>query len=534
MPRLKLPPEWTPQERWTFGEIISGREADLKAKYGGPAPGAAGAWPPERYLSPQFVDAISARAPYREMVPRQGVQISSARFTNKLTLAGAKIDSDLSLRKSQFDAGLDLSGARLDRSLRLTGSTIAGVAQIDGVQIGNSLMLNNARLDGVSMVDAKVGADLNLAGDQVSRDINLDGVQVGERAALDRAIFRRNLTMRAAKIGNQLTMDSSTVEGALDMQDIRVGGSLQMRDVNAVGNVSLIYSQIDGNLDLSSYYIEPADRVECTLNPEEEAAVAMLKRKSRPRSGLPYKVDLTGAHIGEALRFGSCKRRAPRWPAGAWLILRNVSVRDLQDRDEGCDANRPDCRPAWPDHIDFDGFTFEHLGALDVDSRSNMERRGTDWWVAWLARQDWTYSPQPYEELGSILGKLGYPERAKDILYEGKQRESAEARWPTRVWLFLMQIFIGYGYRLHYAFYWALGFVGLGAVVLRVSGEGPRNKMPYGIAFSFDQLLPFVRLRELHYQIDLHGWANYYFYFHKLMGYVLGIFLAAGLSGLVK
>ncbi len=74
----------------------------------------------------------------------------------------------------------------------------------------------------------------------------------------------------------------------------------------------------------------------------------------------------------------------------------------------------------------------------------------------------------------------------------------------------------------------------LGVIVLRVSGEGPRNHMPYGIAYSFDLLLPLVRLRELHYQIDLQGWAAYYFYFHKLMGYVLGIFLGAGLSGLAK
>ena len=43
--------------------------------------------------------------------------------------------------------------------------------------------------------------------------------------------------------------------------------------------------------------------------------------------------------------------------------------------------------------------------------------------------------------------------------------------------------------------------------------------------------------RKMHYEIDfIGGWrpARYYFYFHKLMGYVLASFLIAGLSGLTK
>jgi hypothetical protein len=32
----------------------------------------------------------------------------------------------------------------------------------------------------------------------------------------------------------------------------------------------------------------------------------------------------------------------------------------------------------------------------------------------------------------------------------------------------------------------------------------------------------------------LHGFAKYYFYFQKLMGWVLASFLIAGLSGLTK
>ena len=48
-------------------------------------------------------------------------------------------------------------------------------------------------------------------------------------------------------------------------------------------------------------------------------------------------------------------------------------------------------------------------------------------------------------------------------------------------------------------------------------------------------LLPIIQLRKKNYEIELHGrWRRYYFYVHKIMGYVLASFLIAGLAGLTK
>ena len=49
-----------------------------------------------------------------------------------------------------------------------------------------------------------------------------------------------------------------------------------------------------------------------------------------------------------------------------------------------------------------------------------------------------------------------------------------------------------------------------------------------------DHLLPVVQLIKSHYDIELAGFARYYFYAHKLMGYVLASFLIAGLAGLTQ
>jgi hypothetical protein len=102
--------------------------------------------------------------------------------------------------------------------------------------------------------------------------------------------------------------------------------------------------------------------------------------------------------------------------------------------------------------------------------------------------------------------------------------------------MFLSWAFIGYGYRPWRALYWVIGLTLLGAIILRKSGEGPRNHMPIGLAFSFDMLLPIVRLREKHYtDVDLQpGFVRYYFYGHKIMGYILASFVIAALAGLMK
>jgi hypothetical protein len=130
--------------------------------------------------------------------------------------------------------------------------------------------------------------------------------------------------------------------------------------------------------------------------------------------------------------------------------------------------------------------------------------------------------------------ELGDKEKAEDILYAEKNQELKNTPFPGNIKLWLERVFIGYGYRTQYSLLWAAGFILLGSGLLRLSREGPRNNMPYGFAFSFDMLLPLVKLREYHHNVDLKGWIRYYFYFHKLMGFVLASFLVAGLSGLTK
>ena len=221
----------------------------------------------------------------------------------------------------------------------------------------------------------------------------------------------------------------------------------------------------------------------------------------------------------------------PVWGDNAKLILRNARVGALQDE-----------REAWPEHLDLNGFSYERFGGAGAAQEAAVGQRGSMWFVDWLARDE-PYTPQPYQQAANVLLEMGQPEMANDILYAGRERERDQAwqRGDYLRWfgLSLLSWTIGYGigHRYFWAGYWVVVLVLAARIVLFVTGQDtPRRwgEERIGIWYNLDMLLPIIQLRKAHYDIDLKGFARYWFYFHKIMGYVLASFLIAGLAGLTK
>jgi hypothetical protein len=305
-----------------------------------------------------------------------------------------------------------------------------------------------------------------------------------------KAVFAQ-VDLTAAHIGRSLNLTGSKVAGALNCDSLDVGANVFLsRGATFLGPINLAFAKIGRSLELA------------------EGTFA-------------NHVDMTGARIGGEFRLGSARHLPAIWQAGAALILRNASVDTIQDLSD-----------AWPAQLDLNGFNYQSLGGINATKKDPMLERPLRWFEAWLAKQD-RYAAQPYERLAFCLENNGKSEMATDIRYAGSERERKESGgWWRRLWLLPFKYSVGYGYRPWRALIWAAALVLLGAEVLQISGEGLRNNMPYGFAYSFDMLLPIVKLREWHYKIDLMGWVRYYFYGHKIMGYVLASFLIAGLSGL--
>ena len=323
-----------------------------------------------------------------------------------------------------------------------------------------------------------------------------------------------DVVLRGAKVGGQIDMVGSKFTGTLDMDSLVVGSSLLMRGgAEFAEQVNLIFASIGSNLDLSGAKLES--------------------------------LDLTGTQITGELRLGSGQHPKLEWRENSRLILRNTVVEALQDRKE-----------SWPENLqlELDGFTYSRLGGFGAEAGRDMASRDAQWFIDWLAKDE-TYSPQPYQQLASVLRAAGHNEKADDILYTSKERQRTElaktGAWASWLWSTLKLVFIGHGYRIYYALFGIVGLVILGAIIFRRTKEAKEANMPFGIFYSFDMLLPIIKLREKHYEIDFadyeRDWrylrfffkgdwrpARYYFYVHQLMGYALASFLFAGLSGLTK
>ena len=190
-----------------------------------------------------------------------------------------------------------------------------------------------------------------------------------------------------------------------------------------------------------------------------------------------------------------------------------------------------------------DGFFYDHLGGfLGSGDKADMLDRPVDWYRRWLARGP-TFSPQPYEQLAKVLRATGHSYKANDVLYTSRERER-EQSWELQhygKWLgfSLLSCTIGYGLGARYfrVLWWFAGITLIGFLFLLGSIEKSNWDLFKMARASFDQVLPIVKLNEEHQKLILgnySSWTIAYFYVQKLVGYVLGGFLGAGLAGLTQ
>jgi hypothetical protein len=529
--------DWTPQEKFVWQRVAAGEIADFNKAdgYGGYLdPKKPEGWPEKRVLRSAFLEAILLKDPYRGNLTRLGVNIFGARFTEAIDLEGAGLEHRLGLRGSLIEKGVDLSRLRSKYPISLSGSKVAGTLLADGLDLDANLFMRDGEFAEVDLRSAHIGGQVGLDGAEVTGKLIMNGLHV------ERSLFMRTkakfaeVELTCAHIGGELNLTESKVTAKLKMNGLRVeqellmAGKAEFADVDLTearigGQLSLADSKVNGTLDCDSVDVGTTVFLSAgaTFSDSINLIFAKIGQNLELAGGaFSSQVDMTGARIGGEFRLGSARHSPAIWQTAAALILRNASVDTIQDLSN-----------AWPARLDLNGFTYKSLGGFATEQDPMLERP-VEWFEAWLGKQD-RYAAQPYERLASCLKNHGKSEMATAIRYAGSERERKESSGRLRkIWLTIFKYSVGYGYRPWRALGWAAAFVLLGAAVLHISGEGLRNNMPYGFAYSFDMLLPIVKLREWHYKVDLEGWARYYFYGHKIMGYLLASFLIAGLSGL--
>jgi len=364
---------------------------------------------------------------------------------------------------------------------------------------GHLLMKVGAEFEEVVLRSAKIGGQLSMIGSKFNGKLNMNSIEVKGTLFIRGEAEFEEVSLHSAKIGGQIDMAGSKFNGRLIMETIDVKKHLIMTDITTPFPVNLGYAVIGGSLILWG----------SNLN----------------------SLNLTGTHIGQELSLDLENKLLVKWAPESKITLRNTVVGALVDHPE-----------AWPENLVLDGFTYAQLGGLGGDSEDDMDSRDVSWLKGWIEK-DKSYSPQPYLQLAGVLAKEGHRGKASDILYHGKNRELSKSNGIDKLFLSLNKSFIGYGYRVYNAGIWALGFVIFGMIILWTTNSeikekinDNQNSLSYFVEiffYSLDMILPIIKLADNHKVSTLPNEVRYYFYVHHMMGYVLGFFLIAGLSGLV-
>jgi hypothetical protein len=272
------------------------------------------------------------------------------------------------------------------------------------------------------------------------------------------------------------------------------------------------------------------------------------------------KVSLIGAKVGEHFSWIHVK-------------LTEKTILDLRNARTGA---LWDDKQSWPakGNLLLDGFVYENFGDYaPKDANSRIE---------WLNKQykqgQERFRPGPYEQLAKVLEKMGHNEDAIKIRIK-KEEELTRLGgfgWAGKLWRYILEFTIGYGYQLWRAWLCVGAFILIGFFIFwgghkagvivpmekdaYVSGQGGQLREGYpkfsflgfsflgALVYSIDMFVPVLDLRMAKYWIpDANKSGKFlrfipvrgdfvrgYMWLHIITGWILTTLLIVGLTGLVK
>ncbi|WP_026415186.1 hypothetical protein [Actinomadura oligospora] len=421
------------------------------------------------------------------------IRLFNARITGLLDLSLATVPHPLILVDCAFEQPPTLDGAHLP-ALTLVNTRLPALQAV-GTHINGGLSLRGSHVEGPLRLNvAKVGGILDLSGTRLANPGGVafdgDGLTAedglfahrlessGEFRLQDAGIGRR-CDLTAARLGNPgkvaLSLSGASLNGPLMLKEAEVTGEIVLTDAQVGGTISFKNAHVSnpGSAAVSAARIRTDGKVDCC-----EGFVAAGR------------VSFTSAEIGRDLCFDGARvegnlelKRSRSGVLRLGETTRILGRADLRHASTGVLADYPS---AWPGSVRLDGFAYDSLHRpMPVAGRLQLLMRDTD-----------GYIPQPYEHLAAVYRRTGHDAAARDVLLAKQRRRRGIQQVPLRIWGFLQDWTVGYGYRPQRAAAWLVALLALGTVVF--AGHHPpslkKDETPgfNPFLYALDLLLPIV------------------------------------------
>ncbi|MER7175679.1 oxidoreductase [Streptomyces mesophilus] len=474
-------------------------------------------WGEERSVRARVVCMLMLAGPPARDGRVSAVKLTGVRITGYLDVAGGTVTPYVEMKDCRFEKEISLPESRFT-TLRLLNCSIPRL-EAARLQTEGDLHLPRCRVHrGIRLTDAQIGTDLLLSQavvhhDRQDRTVNADGLSVGQDLQAELMESYGEFRMRGAKVGVSLSLRGS-------------------RMLNETGKYSLNAPQLTVERAL---YLTPAAVVDPVFTAGATPARGVRIQRFECRGGIRLDdgrftdaVDFDRAlllmgedHELSLRRVQTAELRfLGERPEGGTVVLSGAKVTSLRDR-----------AASWPGpgHLQMNGFAYENLipvGKFPLPAR-----------LDWVEAATPEYNPEPYERLAAVLRDTGEDSEAREVLLAKQRRRRQTLPVAGKLWGYLQDWTVAYGYRpgraaLWMAVLWALGgyaFSHYDPEAMK-SGEGPHYQP---VLYSLDLILPVMNLGQDGYW-RVEGPWQWLAASLVLLGWVLATTVAAGASRLLR
>jgi hypothetical protein len=543
----------------------------------GPAP-----WPADRTLSAAFVETLLTNPRYAAKLA-EAVTLSGARVGQQVAIADATLTSKITLDRSRFDGGLEFDDTDSQKGLIFTDDGFGGPLNIRRSAFNQfwfdtssapELGLSNCAFNDLDIVSARIPGALSITATKIGDGgfamramngvdnqfgpVTIDTASIGGTTGITDSHFAGKFEFNLSTSGSEFFVGHSqfAAAAAFSVSDFDKMAAITHTDFD--GGVSFIGSKFEAKLVLDSDTIclrtptcelsfgaatlDGAVAISNTLvngdlNADVVTAASSVYLSKDGNAQHPLFVSAKFASFArdvgiDATTLGELDLGNTIIAGG--LLFSNQPPDGLWTKNGGLDLENADIGVlynsdwAWPGQLDLDGVRFGWMG---VDAPAKLDHGCIEGgWSRWL--RNIAYSPQPYDELAQYLRQSGKAHAADCVLETSETRAISQMAPLRRVIYWTYGEVAGFGFAPELAFKYVVLFVLIGIAVLKATGQGVKNGMPIGMFYSFSQLIPLVSLDRRFEEIELTGFARWYFYLHKIAGYVIAIFITAALSSL--
>jgi hypothetical protein len=453
---------------------------------------------------------------------------------------------------------LKLSGAYITGTLDLSGGTVQPYVELHGCRFENEVLMPEARFTTLRMVSCAMPrleaarltteGDLHLPRCTVERGIRLTDAHIGTDLLINQ------LTVRQDRKGRSITADGLTVGQDLQAEMLESYGELSLRGAQIGVSLSLRGSRLRNPYGRRAFNA-PQLTVQRTLymtaaglggSGHTGGTTPPYGTSNTPTRGMRVQrfeceggVRLDDGRFGDAVDFSQARFVLD---VGQELSLRRIQTPELRFLGEPPQRGRVvlsgarvvnlvDQSTSWPGPggLAMAGFTYE---TLIPRGHFPLSRR-----LEWVAAATPEYAPDPYEQLAAALRAGGEDADAREVLL-AKQRRRRETLPPAgKLWGYLQDWTVAYGYRPGRAAVWMAVLWAVGSVLFSHNrpealkhGEEPHWN---AALYALDLLLPVIDLGQ-DGRWNPAGRLQWAAAALILLGWMLATTIAAGASRLLR